>query len=305
VDSDASRDAVGTPPSVPARDVRGGVTTGGVASRAGDPLQPQELVITILGMHLRGDGDRVRSGGMVRLLAQFDFSTGAARAALSRLVNNGILQRHRNGRSVDYVLTPRAQRLLAEGDRRIFSFGRDVEPPKVWTIIWHAIPENRRVERSHFATRLRFFGFRPLQDATWLAANDRRRQVRGVIDELSIQPYTTLFLARLEAGWERPLTLLDASDSNGLERRYSSFLADYRAYAEAAEPLSDCEAFIVRTRLMHTFRSFAFFDPELPESLAAGAALRKHAVELFDIVYRGLQEQADRHFGREALTRPD
>ena len=43
---------------------------------------------------------------------------------------------------------------------------------------------------------------------------------------------------------------------------------------DAAGALSDREAFLVRTRLMHLFRGFAQLDPELPEELAPLAAPR-------------------------------
>ena len=87
-------------------------------------MRSQDLTITILGSHMRRAGGRVWSGGMVKLIGEFGFSTEAVRAALSRLVTRGMLERHRDGRMINYALTPRAQELLAEGDRRIFSFGR-------------------------------------------------------------------------------------------------------------------------------------------------------------------------------------
>ena len=98
-------------------------------------VQPQDLVITMCGSHLRRPGARVWSGGMVELLGEFGFSTDAARAALSRLVTRGLLARVKVGRMVHYTLTPRAQELLAAGDRRIFSFGRTAPAADVLSLI--------------------------------------------------------------------------------------------------------------------------------------------------------------------------
>src|SRR5215471_14073298 len=90
---------------------------------ASEPLQPQDLVITLLGTYVRPFGDTVWSGGLVALLEELGFSHGAARVALTRLVRRGLLGRVRSGRLVHYRLTPRCDRLLAEGDGRIFLLG--------------------------------------------------------------------------------------------------------------------------------------------------------------------------------------
>ena len=68
-------------------------------------LQPQDLAVTILGAHLRRPGQRVWSGGMVEILGEFGFSTEAARAALSRLVTRGLLERQREDERVFYTLS--------------------------------------------------------------------------------------------------------------------------------------------------------------------------------------------------------
>jgi len=100
--------------------------------RVDTALQPQDLAVTILGAYLRRPGQRVWSGGMVEILGEFGFSTEAARAALSRLVTRGLLERHREGRLVFYTLSARAHELLAEGDRRIFTFGRGAPAADAW-----------------------------------------------------------------------------------------------------------------------------------------------------------------------------
>src|ERR1700710_649612 len=102
-------------------------TSAPVPTRSHGTMRSQDLTITILGSHMRRAGGRVWSGGMVTLIGEFGFSIEAVRAALSRLVTRGTLERHRDGRMINYALTPRAQELLAEGDRRIFSFDRRLD----------------------------------------------------------------------------------------------------------------------------------------------------------------------------------
>jgi phenylacetic acid degradation operon negative regulatory protein len=268
------------------------------SERAFRPGGSQDLTITILGSHMRRAGGRVWSGGMVKLIGEFGFSTEAVRAALSRLVTRGMLERHRDGRMINYALTSRAQELLAEGDRRIFSFGRRAPGADAWTLLWHTIPEDRRVERSRLASRLRFLGFGSLQDATWIAASDREEEVRALVDTLAVGDYVSIFLARMARGSEQAILSSGAWDLADLTPRYEGFVADFAPLAEttAREALTDREAFVTRTRLMHSFRDFSLADPELPDALTRLHALRSEAVAVFDTVYEGLGKPAERHF---------
>jgi phenylacetic acid degradation operon negative regulatory protein len=105
-----------------------------------EPFQPQDLVITMLGAYVRPFARTVWSGGLVALLAEFGFSDGAARAALTRLVRRDLIARVRAGRLVHYRLTSRCERLLVEGDGRIFTLGRLPAQLGPWTVLWHQIP---------------------------------------------------------------------------------------------------------------------------------------------------------------------
>src|SRR5581483_10747891 len=70
-----------------------------------DDVQPQDLVITLLGAYVHPREATVWSGGLVQLLGEFGFSTGAARVALARLVRRDLLEPRRDGRLVHYALT--------------------------------------------------------------------------------------------------------------------------------------------------------------------------------------------------------
>ena len=73
----------------------------------GFEAQPQDLVMTFLGAYATPRERPIWSGGLVTLLGDFGFSTGASRVALSRMVTRGGLERVRNGRLVSYRPTPR------------------------------------------------------------------------------------------------------------------------------------------------------------------------------------------------------
>ena len=270
----------------------------GPAAAASDALQPQDLVITLLGTYVRPFGDRVWSGGLVALLGELGFSHGAARVALTRLVRRGLIARERSGRLVHYRVTPRCQALLAEGDGRIFSLGSPPPAGDCWTVLWHQIPEDRRLERSRLARRLRFLGFGSVQDSVWVSPHDHAGEVERLLDELDVGGFATLFRASVGSPSGLSALVSRAWDLSGLVERYEGFVASFKPYrsARGRSALTDREAFVLRTRLVHTFRGFPFVDPELPEELAPLSRSRKQAVALFHDLYEGLAAASQRHF---------
>ena len=286
---------------------------------AGEPFQPQDLVVSLLGTYVRPFGDTVWSGGLVSVLGEFGFSQGAARVALTRLVRRGLIERVRSGRLVHYRITPRCERLLLEGDGRIFSLGSERAGEGTWTLVWHQIPEDRRLERSRLARRLRFLGFGSAQDSVWVSPHDHSEEVRELFSELGVDEFATLFRAREDDASGLPVFVSKAWDLSGLVERYEAFIDEFGAYLSAGgeggpdrggamRSVSDQEAFVVRTRLVHLFREFPVLDPELPAALAPPVeGPRRRAVEIFHALYEGLAPASQRHFddvtGASALWR--
>ncbi len=267
------------------------------------PLQPQDLILTIFGAYVRDKGQQVWSGGMVKILGEFGFTTGAARAALGRLVNRDLLARRREGRQAFYGLTSRAEALLNDGDRRIFSFGRCAGGTDQWTVIWHSIPENRRVTRSRFASRLRFLGFGTVQDATWIAARDREQDVRLILDELKIADYVSLMVGRMSQVTPFPPVVSQAWRLDDACRRYESFLSEFGKPGQVGVELSlPAEAFRIRTLMLHRFRSFPFVDPELPEPIDPVRRLRSLVLKRFEELYEQLEIPASTYFWQKVTA---
>jgi phenylacetic acid degradation operon negative regulatory protein len=266
--------------------------------------RPQSLVITLLGAYVY-PGDRpVWSGGLVRLLNELGFSAGAARTALARLTRRELLARVRDGRLVHYRLTPRAASLLDEGDRRIFSLGRDAPTADEWTILWHAVPDERRLERGRLARRLRFLGFGSIQDGVWISPHDREQEVVALLEELGLLGHATVLVGRAAGLTDLEALVSRAWDVDELTKRYRAFELAFERHRRAArDRLDDREAFLVRTRLVHAFRQFPSVDPGLPDTLVPTNGHRARAVALFHDLYAALAESAQRHFD-EATARP-
>src|SRR5215218_9670444 len=235
--------------------------------------QPQELTMTLLGAYVVPHDQLVWSGGLVALLGEFGFSSGGARVAL-----------------------------VEEGDRRIFSLGRRPYDDTLWTVLWHAIPEELRVERGRLGRRLRFLGFGSVQDGIWITPHDREREVGELIEELQIGEHAGVLLGRPAASLDFRAFASRAWDLDALGARYRAFVDEFAPFAtvDARRRLDDREAFLVRTRLVHVFRRFPALDPELPDELIPAPRHRADAVALFHELYQRLASAAKRHF--DAVT---
>jgi phenylacetic acid degradation operon negative regulatory protein len=261
-----------------------------------EALQPQDLVITLLGSYVQPRTRLVWSGGLVALLGELGFSDGAARVALTRLVRRGLLGRERDGRLVHYRMQPRCERLLDEGDGRIFTFGEPRDESDSWTVVWHQIPEDRRLERSRLARRLRFLGFGSVQDSVWVSPHDHSEDVSKLVAELEVVSFATVFAARPAPHTGLPALVARAWDLSGLLERYEAFDAEFSPFRGRGVELTDAEAFRVRTRLVHRFRGFAQLDPELPDERGPVSRARARSVRTFHVLYRSLAGKAQLHF---------
>jgi phenylacetic acid degradation operon negative regulatory protein len=273
------------------------------AEGAGEGRRRHNLVFTLFGSYVLPTRRRVWSGGIVQALEDLGFTTAAARIALSRLVRKGFLTRVKEGRRVYLEMSPNLERVLAEGEDRIFSFGKQEQTEGMWTLLSYSIPEELRAERDRLRKRLTFLGFGSIHDAFWFTPRDRVDVVLKILDELQLGRYAEVFRGMPVNGDDVPELVLRAWNGEGLRKLYDAFTEDYAPYRNAGvrQRLSDRDAFLVRTRAVHRFRQFVELDPELPGRPAEQES-RDLALETFHDVYSSLAEIAQSYFDRITLA---
>lgn len=265
-------------------------------------LLPQRLFITLLGCYVRDDQRPVWAGGVVKLLESFGFSTAAARITLTRLVDRRLITRERAGRLVFYRPTARSSRLLQEGDKRIFHLGEPPPPDAPWTVLWYSLPKDARIERHRLSRRLRFLGFGPLEDSTWICPHDRVDDVCGVMEELGMASRGAVFRAHPDRLADLDTVIDRAWDLSGLAVRYEAFAESFSRFRDRGDDLTDAEAFRVRTLMADAFWQYPFADPDLPEHLLPVGWRRPEAIATFQDLFFTLKEPSQRHF--DAVARP-
>ncbi|WAP53572.1 PaaX family transcriptional regulator [Streptomyces sp. S465] len=260
--------------------------------RAQGGSSPQHLLVTLLGDYwIRHERD-LPSAGLIDLLAEFGVTRPSARAALSRLLRRGLVEVRRAGRQTFYRLSDHAAERMAEGGRRIASFGLDSDWDGRWTIVAFSIPEHRRESRHLLRSRLSWFGFAPLYDAVWVSATSTAADARAVLTSLDVST-ATVFTATADTTVDR--SPLSAWDLERLAAVYTSFIDETRPLLEAvlAGTVTPRQALIARTRLMDTYRRFPGTDPGLPSAHMPAGWPRDQARSLFTEVYNALGPLAE------------
>ncbi|MEV7013851.1 PaaX family transcriptional regulator C-terminal domain-containing protein [Streptosporangium sp. NPDC051022] len=257
--------------------------------------QPQNLLMAIFGAYLQPHTAPVWSGGLVTALGYFGVAPTAARVALARLVQRGLAERHREGRFVNYTLSERCLHLLDDSEKRISKLGERSDPTVTWTLVWHTLPDSRKVERSNFVKQLRFHGFGQMQDGMWASPQDYVAEVADLVDTLGIGDAVTIFRAAPFGDVASGPLLGHLWDLDEVAERYRRFVDRYRDLTRPRE-MSPRQAFVTCTVMLEAFRAFANIDPELPELWSRHAGARKEAIVVFREALGWLKEPATAHF---------
>lgn len=249
--------------------------------------QPQHLLVTLLGDYWYGRSEHLPSAALVALLAEFEISPVAARAALSRLARRGLLESSKTGRRTYYGLTRRAAEVLRDGVQRIMSFGASTGAwDHAWRVAVFSVPEQQRDVRHAVRTRLRWLGFAPLYDGVWVSPRDAAAAAAAELNELGVINFTVMtsqFLTEGPAG-KGPLSAWDLDE---VRKQYDEFIEEHVFLLRRAREgsVGAAEALFARTELMDTWRHFPNLDPELPSELLSPGWPRQRAHEVFGELY--------------------
>jgi phenylacetic acid degradation operon negative regulatory protein len=218
-------------------------------------------MLTFFAVHVLDTARAVSSGSVIDVFGRISITEDAVRTTLTRMVNRGLLERHRRGRRMYFGLTARASAVLEDGRDRVWRTGavnRDWDGS--WTIVGFSLPEDWRRERHDLRSRLVWGGFGPLQNGMWTAPG--RVDVAGLVAGLGLESCLKVFHAQTAKPTEAAAVVEAAFDLPGIAGRYRAFRSRWQqAEPAAGEAVDD----LGRELLLHTdWLGLVRQDPHLP-----------------------------------------
>lgn len=267
---------------------------------ASDPPRSKSLVVTVFGDAIVPHGGTVWLGSLITLLEPFGVNDRLLRTSVFRLAQEGWLGSQRDGRRSSYSITPDAMARFVHAYRRIYA-PLNVHWDGSWTMILTGEGALNAAERNTVRKELLWEGYsviapgimgHPAADVTALEELLRRL---GVKDKLFV-----LQAASIAQVGARPLRDLVAEgwDLSGVAEGYQQFIARFEpllAVLDGAAALSDEQAFVVRSLLIHAYRRVQLHDPQLPVELLPEPWPGAQAYQLARELYLRVYAAAERH----------
>jgi phenylacetic acid degradation operon negative regulatory protein len=249
--------------------------------------QPRALIVTIYGLYARDADGWFSIAALIKLMDELGVEARAVRSAISRLKVRGLVESRRVDGAVGYGLSAGGQKILADGDRRIF--GRPTASgTDGWLLAVFSVPEHERARRHALRSRLAWLGFGTVAAGVWIAPAQLADETRDMLAADGLAAYVSLFTASNLAFGDVADKIGDWWDLDRLEQLYQAFIdaaAPVLARWQNAHPDLDRtdsgKAFADYVRVLTAWRRLPFLDPGLPPELLPPDWHGARAGELF------------------------
>ncbi len=253
------------------------------------PVRAWSLIVTLYGDAIVPRGGSLWLGSLTDIMALFRIDAGHVRTAMSRLTADGWLERVKAGRNSYYRLSRRGQGSFVEATGRIY-FAHE---PEFDGKLHVALLGPGAGDRSRLRKVLEQAGFAALSPTAFVAwaVPSAMPKTSGVF-QLTAQ-------AGKDAG-----ALADAVwKLEPIAQAYRAFIdrfAPLEASLAAADTVSEADALIARTLLIHEFRRIVLRDPGVPAALSPADWPARAARTLTARIYRRIVGRAEAYLDRHA-----
>lgn len=259
--------------------------------------QPRLMILNVYGAYGRRLGGWVAVAALVELLGDLGIDERAVRAAVSRMKRREALVSERRDRRFGYKLTPQAEAVLDEGDRRIFARRRPADLDDGWVVVVFSVPESERRKRHVLRSRLAWQGFGNVSAGVWIAPWRLAEEARGLLVRLDLDGYVDLFHAHHEAFGATAEKVARWWDLDGLGAEYAQFVQEQSSVLERWRTAGgdDRDAFVDYLNAVAAWQRFPYLDPGLPTELLPPTWEGQPAADVFFELGELLAGRGERH----------
>jgi len=257
---------------------------------ASRPVRAWSLIVTLYGDAIVPRGGSLWLGSLTEIMALFGIDAGHVRTAMSRLVNDGWLERERIGRNSYYRLSRREHASFLAATRRIYFGTEQLFDGRLRLALLGPEIDDRSVVRPLLERE----GFAALSPAVYVGVKDASPQIAAVAG---------LFLLSADAGASGQAAAAAAFKLAPLAASYRDFIerfAPLDAGLATGETLRAADAFVARVLLIHEFRRLVLRDPLLPRALLPADWPGASSRALAGRIYRRLAPAAEAYLDRSA-----
>lgn len=267
-----------------------------------DKLNPKarSLLVTIWGDSIAPHGGTVWLGSLIDLVDGLGLNERAVRTSVFRLKNDHLLSSRQKGRKSFYTLTPTGQHRFEEATKRIYN-----HLPQQWDGDWTLLfSERRRISddlKRQLTMELGWLGFGDLGAGIFAHPNCSPAAVERLVDDLGVKSNISFIKGKEFALLSEPtahIIVQKGWNLEEIEKGYSDFIEHFDPIHEALannQSISDQQAFLIRTLLVHEYRRALLRDPMLPETLLPEGWHGNRARELFHNIYQQVWQQTEQH----------
>jgi phenylacetic acid degradation operon negative regulatory protein len=234
-----------------------------------DQHAPRSLIVTLYGAYGRSVPGPVPVAELIRLLAAVGVDAPSVRSSVSRLKRRGLLLPARTARNAaGYELSPEAQQLMEDGDRRIYA----VKPPEDegWVLAVFSVPESERQKRHVLRSRLAGLGFGTAAPGVWIAPARLYEETRHSLRRLRLDPYVDFFRGEHLGFAPTAEAVARWWDLASIAEAHEAFLDRYAGVLRAWEEREDTPpeaAYRDYLLALDSWRRLPYADPGLPAHL--------------------------------------
>lgn len=271
-------------------------------------VQAGSLIISVFGDAVLPRGGRIWLGSLIRLLEPLELNERLIRTSVFRLVKDEWLRTESHGRRADYVLTPAGRRRFEEASRHIYASNAPL-----WDRRWRLILVVGELEpkvREQLRQALFWQGFGALGNDCFVHPGADLSSVMDALIAEGLAPILKALMPLFAADSRSAMSASDADlvrrawDLGALGEAYAHFVASYQPILDdlRGDPLlevSEQDAFLLRTLLIHDYRRLLLRDPELPEVLLPAGWAGQRARLLCKELYKRLEQLSGRHLDKQ------
>lgn len=270
-------------------------------------VQAGSLIISVFGDAILPRGGRIWLGSLIRLLEPLELNERLIRTSVFRLVKDEWLRTETFGRRADYVLTTSGRRRFEEASRHIYA-----SHAPLWDRRWRLILVVGDLEqkvREQLRRALFWQGFGALGGDCFVHPSADLPSVLDALIAEGLGAALAVLLPLFAADSRSAQSASDADlvarawDLGQLATAYGEFVAVYQPILDELRgdllaELSEQDAFLLRSLLIHDYRRLLLRDPELPEVLLPADWPGQQARLLCKELYRRLGPLSGRHLDR-------